>query len=230
LNEAKSAFENMNNNSLTNVKIAEKLSNRSKSLVKKDAQPKKKTGKKITSYTAEEVDAVCADIKIFTDGACEPNPGKAGSGIALYRNGVVCELWYGFYKEEGTNNIAELNGLHQALALAKEPVQQGKSVVIFCDSMYSIQCVTQWAINWKMKNWTKKGGEIKNLELIKEIFSLYELLKDEVQVIHVNGHSGIEGNELADRMSILAIEDREFGFSRYREEIKVQDILSLRKG
>ena len=65
----------------------------------------------------------------------------------------------------------------------------------------------------------KKGGEIKNLELIKEIYSLHQTLKDKVQVLHVNGHVGVQGNELADRMSILAIQSRETsqGSCRSRE-------------
>lgn len=170
------------------------------------------------------------DIKIFTDGGCEPNPGEAGSGIAVYRNDVIEDLWYGLYNPNGTNNTAELNALHQALIMAKDEIDKGKSVAIFCDSKYSIQCVTQWAVNWEKKGWKKPGGEIKNLELIKEIFALHQLLKDYVQVLHVNGHVGVEGNELADRMSILAIASRDSDFIRYREELDIEAILAMTAG
>ncbi|MFA0725191.1 ribonuclease HI, partial [Vibrio sp. 10N.222.49.E5] len=43
------------------------------------------------------------DIKIFTDGACEPNPGEAGTGLAVYLNNELTELWYGLYQATGTN-------------------------------------------------------------------------------------------------------------------------------
>ena len=68
----------------------------------------------------DHADAVAAsDTVIFCDGACEPNPGKAGSGMAVYRAGELASLWYGAYNPAGTNNTAELNALLQALMLAR---------------------------------------------------------------------------------------------------------------
>jgi ribonuclease HI len=197
----------------------------------KDSPAKKKSPSQLVkTYTADEIAVMAIDTKIFTDGGCEPNPGEAGSGIAVYRNDVVDELWYGLYNPKGTNNTAELNALNQALVMAKDEIIKEKSVAIFCDSKYSIQCITQWAINWEKKGWIKKGGEIKNLELIKEMFALHQLLKDKVQVLHVNGHVGVEGNELADRMSIIAIESRDINFTLYREELDIPAILEMRTG
>ena len=38
----------------------------------------------------DHADAVTAfDTVIFCDGACEPNPGNAGSGMAVYRDGKL---------------------------------------------------------------------------------------------------------------------------------------------
>lgn len=48
------------------------------------------------------------EVEIYCDGACEPNPGESGSGIAVYRQGELSELWYGLYDANGTNNTAEL--------------------------------------------------------------------------------------------------------------------------
>ena len=192
---------------------------------------KKKSSKQtVKTYTAVEIAAMSLDTKIFTDGGCEPNPGKAGSGVAVYRNDVVEELWYGLYEPNGTNNTAELNALHQALMMASSEVDQGKSVAVFCDSKYSIQCVTQWAVNWQKKGWKKAGGEIKNLELIKQMFALHQTLKDKIQVLHVNGHVGVEGNELADRMSIIAIGEKEPNFSLYSGELDIEQLLRMRAG
>ena len=223
LAEAESAFHG------TSATPVKKTLTKDKS--SKDSSAKKKTSAQVVkTYTADEIAALPIDTKIFTDGGCEPNPGKAGSGVAVYRNDVVDELWYGLYNPEGTNNTAELNALNQALIMAKDEIKSDKSVAIFCDSKYSIQCITQWAVGWEKNGWTKKGGEIKNLALIKEMFALHQLLKDKIQVLHVNGHVGVEGNELADRMSIIAIESRDTNFTRYRKELDIGAILAMRTG
>jgi ribonuclease HI len=188
------------------------------------------SSQEVKTYTADEIAAMAIDTKIFTDGGCEPNPGKAGSGIAVYRNDVVDELWYGLYNSKGTNNTAELNALNQALVVAKDEIRKGKSVAIFCDSQYSIKCITQWGISWEKNGWIKKSGQIKNLELVKKTYALHQLLKDKVQVLHVNGHVGVEGNELADRMSTIAIESRDINFTLYREELDIPAILAMRTG
>ena len=170
------------------------------------------------------------DIKIFTDGACEPNPGEAGTGLAVYLKNDLTELWYGLYQPMGTNNTAELQGLEQAFILAKEKLEAGLSVAIYSDSKYSIDCITKWASGWEKKGWTKSGGEIKNLDIIKAAYALYQELASQITIYHVNGHVGIEGNELADRMSIVAISSKEQGLSRYTETDDLTEILALRAG
>ncbi|ABV36102.1 conserved hypothetical ribonuclease HI [Shewanella sediminis HAW-EB3] len=171
------------------------------------------------------------DVEIYTDGGCEPNPGKAGSGIAVYRNGELSELWYGLYNAFGTNNTAELNALHQALLIAQDNLKQGKSVHILSDSQYSINCITNWAYGWKQKGWKRKtAGDIKNLEIIQISHAIYEEIKEKLQISHVAAHVGIEGNELADRMSIYAIDRKDTQFCRYPEPIELASILSLRAG
>lgn len=192
----------------------------------------KPTSKKevIKTYTAEDISLIDVNTKIYTDGGCVPNPGEAGSGLAVYRNESLSELWYGLYNPKGTNNTAELNALHQALLMARDELSNGRTVAIFCDSQYSIQSITQWAVKWSKNGWKKKAGEIKNLEIIKEMFTVHQSIKDDVEVMHVNGHIGLEGNELADRMTMFAIEQAETDFSSYRDELDIQQILSMRTG
>ena len=170
------------------------------------------------------------DVNIYCDGGCDPNPGQSGSGVAVYQGDVLSELWYGLYNPMGTNNTAELNALYQSLLLAQKAVEQGKKVQILCDSKYSIDCVTNWAFGWKAKNWTKKTGEIKNLEIIKLAHELFVSIGDDVVVNHVKAHIGVEGNELADRMSIYAIDKKAVEFCRYEEPIELAAILALRAG
>lgn len=182
------------------------------------------------SLTSEQVHALTAETKIFTDGGCDPNPGKAGSGLALYRHNQLSELWYGLYHPMGTNNTAELNALNQALVLAEQVLSQASTVAIFCDSKYSIQCITQWALTWQKNGWKKTGGEIKNLALIQQMFTRYQALKSQVVIHHVNGHIGIEGNELADRMSILAVDTKVVDFCLYQPPYDLPALLALRAG
>lgn len=191
---------------------------------------KKPSAETLKTYTASDIAQMKIDTKIFTDGGCEPNPGEAGSGVAVYRDGVIDELWHGLYQPKGTNNTAELNALHQALLIAQAEIKKHRSVAIFCDSKYSIQCVTIWAMNWERRGWTKDGGEIKNLEIIKKIYELHQLLKKDVKLLHVNGHVGVEGNELADRMSILAMDSKCVDFTRYTKSIDIDTILAMRTG
>lgn len=170
------------------------------------------------------------DIKIYCDGGCVPNPGKSGSGIAVYQNGKLHELWYGLYDAHGTNNTAELNALHQSLLLAKKEDSLGHKVEILCDSMYAINCISVWAIGWEKKAWTKKGGEIKNLEIIQKAYALYNTLKHKVKLSHIKAHNGTEGNELADRMTIYTIAQEEPAFKCYDEVIDVPKLLKMRSG
>ncbi|MFT4561182.1 MAG: ribonuclease HI [Gammaproteobacteria bacterium] len=182
------------------------------------------------TYPAEEVAAMPIDTKIFTDGGCDPNPGKAGSGVAIYRNNIIDQLWYGLYDPNGTNNTAELNALNQALIMASDEIEKDRTVAIFCDSKYSIQCITQWAVGWQKRGWKKATGEIKNLDLIKEMFARYQAFNDHLDIFHVNGHVGVEGNELADRMSIKAIDTQTLEFVQDESPFDIKKILALRAG
>ena len=171
------------------------------------------------------------DTQIYCDGSCDPNPGKAGSGVVVYREGRLAELWYGLYDPNGTNNTAELNAFDQALRIATADIDKGKTVQIRCDSKYSISCVTSWAFSWEKKGWKRKTeGDIKNLEIIQQAHALYKTIRAEVVVTHVKAHIGIEGNELADRMAAFGIDQRATEFCRYADTLEVEVILKFRTG
>jgi len=171
------------------------------------------------------------DIEIYCDGACEPNPGDAGSGMVVYRQGVLAELWYGLHNPRGTNNTAELNAFHQALRVAEQEIARGASVRIHCDSTYTINAITKWAGGWKKRGWKKADGQaIKNPEIIQPTHELYERLKAKVAIAHVKGHAGVEGNELADRMAMYGADQREPAFTRYQGNQDVAEVLRLKRG
>lgn len=174
-------------------------------------------------------DAAKFDVQIYCDGACDPNPGHAGSGMAVYRGGVLQELWYGLHNPAGTNNTAELGALHQAMLYAEREIAAGATAQILSDSKYSINCISVWAPGWEKKGWKKTGGEIKNLEIIKTTYALHTNLVPQLALTHVSAHVGTEGNELADRMAMHAVLTRTNDFRRY-ESIDVQQVLRLRAG
>jgi ribonuclease HI len=190
---------------------------------------KRTTSKKLAKKT-ESSHVLTADVDIFCDGACDPNPGKAGTGIAIYKQQKVDQLWYGLYNPKGTNNTAELLGLYHSLMIAKDELKKDQSITIHCDSKYSIDCITKWAFGWKTKGWKKTGGEIKNLDIIKPAHELFLEIANKIQVVHVKGHAGVEGNELADRMSVVAIEQAEVDLCRYKNEKSIPELLALDRG
>lgn len=180
------------------------------------------------SKTLSKLSLQVADINIYCDGACSPNPGKSGTGIAVYHKEVLKELWFGLHQANGTNNTAELNGMLEAFRIARPFIAKNKTVQILSDSKYSIDCITKWAKGWKNKGWTRgKGEEIKNLEIIQECFSIYEQLKSNLIISHVKGHANIEGNELSDRMAVLARSTREKGFIAYTKTLDIPTILAM---
>mgnify|MGYP003573978575 CR=1 FL=1 len=172
-----------------------------------------------------------AEIQIYCDGACSPNPGKAGTGFAIYHQGKINALYYGLYQPFATNNIAELNGLLHAFILAKKHFVKSEKIQILSDSKYSIDSITLWAKGWHAKGWTRgKGEEIKNVELIKECFALYQDIKKRLIITHVKGHANIEGNELADRMAVLARTKQQVELVKYEGELDVKMILAMESG
>jgi len=171
-----------------------------------------------------------AGVQIYCDGACDPNPGHSGSGIVVYRDGELRELWYGLYNPNGTNNTAELNALHRALLMAESNIAAGRSTRLLCDSVYAINCVSKWADGWKAKGWRKSGGEIKNLGIIQDAHAVYTRIASQIEVTHVSAHVGTEGNELADRMAMYAVTQRDKELRQYAGALDVRAILRMRAG
>lgn len=189
-----------------------------------------RTTAKASTRAPAAVHAAGSGVQIYCDGACEPNPGNAGSGLVVYHDGKLAQLWYGLYNPNGTNNTAELNALHQALLIAEAEIAAGKSVQILCDSTYAINCVSKWAAGWEKKGWRKADGEIKNLSIIQAAYAVYSRIQAQLHLTHVSAHVGTEGNELADRMAMYAVESRNPQLCLYDGEMDIKAILRMRRG
>lgn len=128
---------------------------------------------------------------LWTDGSASPNPGPGG--FAVIEDGKPVVLGS---EKDSTNIRMEGKAMIAAMKYAGED-----GCEIHSDSEFWINVLTKWASGWKAKGWKKSKGEIKNLDIVQELYGLYEeLLRDEkVKLIWVRGHVGTEMNELADK-------------------------------
>lgn len=132
---------------------------------------------------------------IFTDGSSIPNPGPGGWGVVWVVNNEVHEARHGS-DAQTTNNRMELQALIEAYKLLPEDAV----VTLHTDSRLCVDTITKWAPNWEKKGWKKKGGPIKNLELVRELLALHRTHpKSPMQWIAA--HSGNRWNEYADSLS-----------------------------
>jgi ribonuclease HI len=168
------------------------------------------------------------DVHIFCDGGCSPNPGPAGSGLVVYHGGKLSEMWHGCYEEMGTNNTAELNAIYQALLITEGKLEQNLKVQVLSDSTYSVKAMNQWSAKWKREGWKSSSGEeIKNKDLVIKMYEIFSPIRRRMNLAHVKGHSGVEGNELADRLCLLGIRGKVVGFEQYDGLDKVSELLEM---
>lgn len=137
-------------------------------------------------------------ITYYTDGSASPNPGPGG--FAVIKNNQPYLI--GGEPALETTNI-RMEGL--AIKTALEDAG-GQECQIYTDSEFWINVITKWAVGWERNGWRKKGGEIKNLDIVQSVYPLYE--ESQATLIWVRGHEGDEGNEMADEWANIAREKR----------------------
>jgi ribonuclease HI len=142
-------------------------------------------------------------VKIFTDGACEGNPGPGGYGAILIRDGERKELSQGYRLT--TNNRMEILAVLEALRSLGEPSQ----VTVYTDSKYVADSMNKgWVEAWQESDWVRKGGKrVPNADLWRALLRLTE--EHEVDFKWVRAHTGIPDNERADALSYAAIEQED---------------------
>ena len=138
-------------------------------------------------------------VTIYTDGACSGNPGPGGWGAVLIYGENKKEISGG--NKNTTNNIMEITAVIEALKCLKNECK----ATVYSDSAYVVNCFNQgWIYNWKKNNWkTSTKGPVKNKELWEELYTLVK--KYNVEFVKVKGHSGVEGNEEADKLAKQAV-------------------------
>ena len=139
-------------------------------------------------------------VDVFTDGACQGNPGPGGWGAILRYNGVEKEPSGG--DPETTNNRMELMAVISALEALKEPCE----VTLCSDSQYVCNAISKgWARSWKKNGWRRSNKEPALNPDLWELL-LQQLDRHHVTVHWVKGHAGHPENERCDRLAVAAAE------------------------
>lgn len=147
-----------------------------------------------------------ADLVAFTDGGCRGNPGVGAWAFLLVDVASRKALECSDGEEETTNNRMEMSAAIYALRAVKTP---GKKILLLSDSKYLIGCCTAWMPGWKANGWKRKGGPLKNLDLLKQLDEL--IATQRIEWRWVAGHSGHDGNEHVDRLANEAMDRIEDG-------------------
>ena len=123
----------------------------------------RKTKKFIPRKSLEDVSQEDPVI-IYTDGGCRPNPGPGGWGAILQSGNYEKEMFGG--EHNTTNNRMELVAAASALEALTRPCK----VIIYVDSEYVRQGITDWCHSWRRRNWTTASGSpVVNVDLWKRL-------------------------------------------------------------
>ncbi len=118
-------------------------------------------------------------LEIYTDGSCNPNPGRGGWGFVAVQDGRNIEEGFGG-EPKTTNNRMEITAIIQGLL----SIPPGTMATIVSDS--------QLAINVISGNWRAKANRV----LVKEAQALTG--ERRITFRWVRGHDGDRWNERAD--------------------------------
>lgn len=137
--------------------------------------------------------------KIYTDGACSGNPGPGGWGAVILDQDDKQKNISGSEKNT-TNNRMEL----LAAIMSLKKIKTNSEVVIFTDSTYVKNGITEWMKNWKKNGWKNSNKKpIKNKDLWIKLDKLCQ--SNSVSWKWVKGHSNNKFNNLADELATKAI-------------------------
>lgn len=154
-----------------------------------------KTEKEAQEFYTKSKPSVNIDYNtiIYTDGSGRGNENSCGFGVVII--GKEKYEAYGkvprtVYKNDATNNVAELYAIYIALSLSND-----SNILIKTDSNYSIDCCTVW-----IHEWLKTGrSNVDNYDLV---YAIYNKMKNRnIGFQYVEAHSGIEYNEKADQLA-----------------------------
>ncbi len=136
-------------------------------------------------------------VEIYTDGACLGNPGPGGWAAILEFGDRRREL--SGAEPATTNNRMELSAAIAALNALRRECE----VVLYTDSRYVLQGMTEWLPRWQRKGWrTAAGKAVENRDLWEQL--IVAAAPHRIRWEWVRGHTGVTGNERADELARAA--------------------------
>lgn len=141
-----------------------------------------------------------ADIALYTDGACQPNPGPGGYGIVLLARGQRHEFSGGFRKT--TNNRMELFSVIRGL---RELGPARQRVTVYSDSQYVVNMASGgYAAQWRRNGWKRNKGRdpALNPDLWGALLDLCAC--HTVRFQWVRGHASNVENTRCDELAVAA--------------------------
>jgi ribonuclease HI len=144
-------------------------------------------------------EAAPGEVLIWTDGACQRNPGPGGwAALVCWQDGVVEQ--YSGELAHTTNNIMEMTAALEGL----RALPSGSRACVVTDSRYLHDGMTSWMAGWKRKGWkTASGDPVKNKEIWVQLDAAASD-HEQVRWHWVKGHVGHALNERADLLAVAA--------------------------
>ncbi len=135
--------------------------------------------------------------KIYTDGACSGNPGKGGWAAIILNEKSIQSNISGSQKYT-TNNRMELI----APIMALNRIKKNSEIIIYTDSKYVKNGITEWIKKWKLNNWKSANKRpVKNKDLWIKLDNSCQ--KHKVSWKWVKAHAGNKFNNLVDELAVL---------------------------
>ena len=128
-------------------------------------------------------------ITLYVDGACRGNPGLGGWGAYIVTEQAEHKLYGG--EAQTTNNRMELTAAIEGILFCTTDAK----LIIWTDSNYVKQGITEWIHGWKKKNWK----DVKNPDLWQKLDAVCQ--GREIEWNWIKGHAGHAGNEMADQLA-----------------------------
>ena len=134
-------------------------------------------------------------FKIYTDGACSGNPGKGGWAAIILND--KSQINISGSENNTTNNRMEL----MAPIMALKKIKKKSEIIIYTDSKYVKNGITDWIKKWKTNNWKSSNKKpVKNKDLWLKLDNCCS--KHTVIWKWVKAHAGNEFNNIADRNAV----------------------------
>lgn len=138
--------------------------------------------------------------QVYTDGSARNVREVGGWAFVVYKNDKIIKIEYENGIQDITVNRMEIIALLGALKWTRENTFPCDKVIIYCDSAYTVNMFNDWVRMMAARGWKKADRKTtpENLDLLKELLTYAEIGFTNFSVVKVSGHTGVEGNEVAD--------------------------------